>query len=178
MRILLGNALAGFLDLGVGALIAAAVLSSLGIQPVLWHLAAAGVLAVLPDFDILLPIISGREPVGNHRMTFMHRPLIVIPVVSLAAYLLGGQAWGIVALLCVLWHYLHDTPPLSQGGIAWLWPYDSRYWSPWGPTEPKLGSMAHNEWLKKYWLQLSPLLCIEVGAGLMALALALFIVWQ
>lgn len=174
-RILLGNALAGSLDLSMGALIAAATLSSFGIQPELWHLALGAVLAVLPDFDIVVPILSGREAQGNHHTTLMHRPVLIIPAAALVAYIAGGQAWGMVAFLCVSWHYLHDTPPLGMGGIAWLWPLDHRYWSPWGPSEPALGGMTHHAWLKKYWLQLSPLSSMEIGAGLMALALALLI---
>lgn len=178
LRILLANALAGSLDLCMGALIAAATLSSFGVHPTLWHLAAGAVLAVLPDFDVVLPILCMREVKGNHHTTLMHRPALIIPAAACAAYAVGGPAWSMVALLCVSWHYLHDTPPLGMSGIAWLWPYDSRYWSPWGPAEPHTGGPGHHEWLKKYWMTLSPMLCMELGAGLMALALALFIASQ
>lgn len=177
-RILLANALAGFLDLSMGALIAAATLYSLGVQPGLWHLLIGSVLAVLPDFDIIPAILLGREAAGNHHTTLMHRPLLIIPAAALVAYLVGGQAWGTVALLCVSWHYLHDTPPLSLGGIAWLWPFDYRYWSLWGPKEPHMGHLNHHEWLRYNWMRLSSMLRMEVGAGLMALALALFIASQ
>jgi hypothetical protein len=175
MRILLGNALAGSLDAAMGALIAAAALSALGVQPTLWHLAFGSLLAVLPDFDMLVPILLGREVRGNHHVTLMHRPLLIIPAAALAAYLIGGQAWSLVAFLCVSWHYLHDTPPLGVSGIAWLWPIDYRYWSPRGPEEPHMAGYTHHAWLKKYWMRLSPTLCMEVGAGLMAITLALFI---
>lgn len=175
LRMLLGNALAGFLDLAMGAALAALALSAFGIHPALWHLLIGSVLGVLPDFDIIPTILLGREAAGNHRTTLMHRPLFLAPLAAIAAYLVGGQAWGAAALACVTWHYLHDTPPLSMGGIAWLWPLDSRYWSPWGPSEPHAGGMSHHAWLKKYWLRPSPLLYMEVGSGLMALALALFI---
>lgn len=176
MRILLANALAGSLDLSMGALIAAATLSSFGVEPQLWHLALGGVLAVLPDFDIVLPILMGREVKGNHHTTLMHRPVLIIPAAALAAYLLGGHAWVMVAFLCVSWHYLHDTPPLSQGGIAWLWPLDRRYWSVWGAQEPRMGHANHNEWLKQNWMRPSRLSITEIGAGLLALALAISIV--
>ncbi len=175
LRILLANALAGSLDFCMGALIAAATLSTLGMQPALWHLVVGGILALLPDFDILGPILLGHEVEGNHHVTLLHRPVLVIPAAALAGYLLGGHAWALVAFLCVSWHYLHDTPPLGMGGIAWLWPLDSRYWSPWGPQEPHTAGMSHYEWLKKYWFTLSPTFCMEVGAGLVALSLALFI---
>lgn len=178
LRILIANGLAGSLDLAMGALIAAATLSSLGIEVELWHLAIGAVLGVLPDFDIVGPILLGHEVEGNHHTTLMHRPILVIPAAALAAYILGGQAWGLVAFLCVAWHYVHDTPPLSQGGIAWLWPLDSRYWSLWGPKEPHAGHMDHHEWLRQNWMRVSAMLCMELGAGLMAITLALFIVWR
>ncbi len=178
LRIFLANGLAGSLDLCIGTLIAAATLSEFGIQPEFWHLALGAILAVLPDFDIIPSILLGREVEGNHHITLMHRPLVIIPAAALASYLLGGPVWGLVALLCVSWHYLHDTPPLSQGGIAWLWPFDHRYWSLRGPAEPHAGHLNHREWLAAYWLQPSRLSVTEVGAGLLSLLAALLIVLQ
>lgn len=178
LRMLLGNALAGFLDLSMGAALAAVTLSAFGMQPEPWHLAVGAALAVLPDFDILLPVLRMREVTGNHRTTLMHRPLLLVPLAALAAFALGGPAWGATAFACALWHFAHDTPPLSAGGIAWLWPFDERYWSPHGAAEPRMPGMPHHEWLKKYWLRPSPLLLMEIGAGLMALALALLIALQ
>jgi hypothetical protein len=174
-RMLLGNALAGFLDAGMGAFIAAATLSALGTGPALWHLPLGAALALLPDFDILPAILRMREVNSNHHATLLHRPLLAIPAAALAAFLLGGPAWSAAAFLCVLWHFAHDTPPLSQGGIAWLWPLDSRYWSLKGPSEPHAPALSHREWLEKFWLRPSPLLFIEMGAGIAALALALLI---
>lgn len=178
LRIFIANGLAGSLDLAMGALIAAATLSALGIQPELWHLAAGAALGVLPDVDMLFAVFSGREVTGNHHINITHRPIIVIPAAALAGYVLGGQAWGLVTFLCVSWHFLHDTPPLGVSGIAWLWPYDHRYWSPWGPEEPHTAGVTHHEWLRKNWLTLSPMFCMEIGAGLMAITLAFFIAWQ
>jgi membrane-bound metal-dependent hydrolase YbcI (DUF457 family) len=176
LRIFIGNGLAGFLDLAVGALIASATLSYFGTQPQLWHLAVGAVLAILPDFDIVPAILSGREAKGNHRVSLMHRPLLVIPAATLVAYTLGGDAWWVVAFLCVTWHYLHDTPPLSLGGIAWLWPFDERYWSPWGPKVAVDDSgLTHYAWLERFWLRPSALSVTEVGIGTVALATALLI---
>lgn len=162
----------------MGALIAAATLSSLGVPVELWHLAVGAVLAVLPDFDIVEPILLGREVTSNHHLTLMHRPIVLIPLATLGAWAVGGEAWGLVAFLCVAWHYVHDTPPLGLDGIAWLWPFDTRYWSLWGPKEPRAASMTHYGFLETYWLRLSPMLCMELGAGLMALALAVAIALQ
>lgn len=176
LRILVASALAGSLDLGLGALIAGTVLTLAGVQPALWHLAVGGVLAVLPDFDIVSDVLRTKEPAGNHRVSPMHRPLLVIPAASLVAYILGGNTWTLITFLCVLWHYLHDTPPLSKGGISWLWPFDHRYWSLSGLEDTHKVVMSHHEWLKTYWMRPTKLSITEVGIGLLAFTAALIIV--
>lgn len=169
LRILLANALAGILDLCVGAAIAATALRLAGAQIAPWHLAVGALLAVLPDLDILWPILSGQEAKGDHHLTLMHRPLLIIPAASLLMYALGGTAWEIIAFLCVTWHYLHDTPLFGSNGVAWLWPIYSGGVHPHGPD------VSHHKWLKENWMTLSPRLCMELGAGLVALSLALYI---
>lgn len=175
MLMLIGDALAGFLDLCVGALVASAALSALGHAVHPWHLALGAALAVLPDFDIILPILTDRRGIEGHHTTLMHRPLFLIPAASLAAYALGGGAWELVAFLCVAWHFAHDTPPLSPGGIAWAWPFSAKFVSVFGAEEPHGGSIAHDEWIRRYWLRPSARSVSEIGAGAAALALALLI---
>ncbi len=176
LRMLFGNALAGFLDLCMGACIAAVVLSWSGVHQQLWHLVLGALLGVLPDFDMVPTVLRGREATGNHRVSIMHRPLLLIPGASLMAFFLGGPVWALIAFLSVTWHFVHDTPPFSIGGISWLWPFDYRYWSLWGPVEPHGGGMTHYEWLKKFWLRPSAVSVAEVCAGLIAIIIALFIV--
>lgn len=175
MLILLGDALAGTLDLCIGALIASATLSTLGYEVAPWHLVVGAILAVLPDFDIIPAVLTDRKGIEDHRTTLMHRPLLVIPAATLVAFLIGGEAWGLVAFLCVAWHYLHDTPPLSPGGIAWLWPFDTRFISVFGVEEPRSGFMGHDEWVRTYWLRPTMRSVSEVGVGLVALVLAIVI---
>lgn len=132
-------------------------------------------LAVLPDFDIIPAILLNQEGIENHHTTLMHRPLVVLPAAALAALTLGGSAWALVAFLCVAWHYLHDTPPLSPGGIAWLWPIDRRFMSLYGAQEPHPGALKHEEWIKACWLRPTLRSTSEIGIGLVALILAVII---
>ena len=68
---------------------------------------AGGLLAVLPDLDVLYAIMRGRETEGDHHQNLTHRPLIMVPLLSFMAYLVGGAIWGIVAMLFFIFHYLH-----------------------------------------------------------------------
>lgn len=167
--------MAGFLDLCMGALIASATLSTLGYEVLPWHLAVGAVLAVLPDFDIIIPILTDQKNIESHHTTLAHRPLFLLPIATLAAYLLGGSAFALVAFLCVAWHYLHDTPPLSPSGIAWLWPFDTRFVSVFGIQEPKVGVLSHDEWITKYWLRPTARSVSEIGVGVAALFVAITI---
>ncbi len=167
--------MAGSLDLCMGALIASATLSTLGVEVLPWHLAVGAVLAVLPDFDIIPAILTNQKGIEDHHTTLMHRPLFLIPAAALVAYALGGSAWELVAILCVGWHFLHDTPPLSPGGIAWLWPFDKRFVSVFGTHEPARGSLTHDQWIKAFWLRPTARSVSEISVGIAALVLAVAI---
>ena len=167
--------MAGSLDLCMGALIASATLSTLGVEVLPWHLAVGAVLAVLPDFDIIPAILTNQKGIENHHTTLMHRPLFLIPAAALVAYALGGSAWELVAILCVSWHFLHDTPPLSPGGIAWMWPISTRFMSIYGTEEPRPGAQTHDEWIQTYWLKPTARSVSEISVGVVALVLAVAI---
>ncbi len=176
LRIFIANTLAGALDLCMGVFFTTGILAAFGLKPALWQLAVGATLAILPDFDIVPTVLRGREATGNHRVSLMHRPLLILPLATLIAYAIGGTVWLCIALVCVTWHYLHDTPPLSQGGIAWAWPFDTRYWSWFGPKPPLDDTgLTHHEWLKRYWMRPSRLSVTEIGTGLLALLAALAI---
>lgn len=167
--------MAGFLDLSMGALIASATLSALGVEVLPWHLAVGAVLAVLPDFDIIPAILTTQKGIENHHTTIMHRPLFLIPLAALVAYGLGGSAWELVAILCVAWHFVHDTPPLSAGGIAWAWPMSEKFISLYGVKDPQPGELKHDEWIQTYWLRLTARSVSEISIGVVALVLAVAI---
>lgn len=178
LKYLFGSALAAFMDFGVGVLIAAVVAEFIGVEIPIWFLAIGGVLALLPDFDIALPILTLRAPEGNHRETLFHRPVFLLPLATVATWFIGGEYWALTTFLCVLWHYIHDTKPLSEGGIAWFWPLSHNYWSLMGAEDPKNVNVStspaeHNAWIEKNWLRLSPMLIREVSLGVIALVLAL-----
>ncbi len=158
------NALAGLLDAAMGMAIVAGSSWALGrpVEPE-W-LAVGAILALLPDFDIVPSILRGRVA-SSHRSTLWHAPLVVIPVVMIVAFVLGGTYWALVALACLLCHYAHDT----FDGVMWGRPFSPYHWSyrgrhvPLGPT--------HDTWLKETWIQESVRAWIEMP---LALLLAIF----
>src|SRR5258708_5995710 len=121
------NALAGFKDFGVGALIASIIAHVYGIEASVWLLMAflvfGSVMAVLPDFDIIIPILR-KKVTGNHRLTLMHRPLLLLPVATTIGFALGGQIIAVTVFTCVLWHFTHDS--YGGGSIGWLWPFSDK----------------------------------------------------
>jgi hypothetical protein len=170
LRYLLANGLAGYLDFCVGTLIAALVCAAFGVHPTLLALALGGVLALLPDFDIVWPILTDTLT-HNHHHSLMHRPAFLVPVVACAGWLVAGALGAALAAACVLWHFVHDTPPFTlHNSVAWFWPLQKKL-----RREPTVG---HHEWLERYWLRVSTLLMVEVGAGTLALAAALVIALQ
>jgi hypothetical protein len=163
--------MAAFMDFGMGMTIGAMV-SYLGETVIpFWYLAIAGVLAFLPDFDIIPKLLITRtvEDGANHHESLLHRPILMIPAVSILAWLIGGDYWGTVAMLCLAWHYLHDSL-LGVGGLQLFWPATDKYLSYRGLHESEF--MNHEEWMERYWRVPSYLSVWEVSVGSLALATA------
>lgn len=133
---LTGALMAASLDVAMGMFIVAIAHTLEGTTPTYLELALGSALATLPDFDIFIPIVTGSAIRRNHRHTPFHRPLFVLPPVACAAWLLGGWFAASWATVCVLWHFIHDTEPLSKGGIAWLYPFSKKYWALRGTRDP------------------------------------------
>lgn len=175
---LCGNAMAAIMDFGVGALITALIGMMFGIDLSIWAYLVGGILGFLPDFDIIWPILIQDRPNGDHHQTLMHRPIILLPIVALVGWLLGGAFWSVTATLCVFWHYLHDTPEFGGGGVAWFWPFSRNYWSILkGAISPERSLMAmseagHKQWLKEKWLRPSTISIREIEIGSAALGSA------
>ncbi len=150
------------MDVCVGIMLGTLVFKATN-ELALWRVGVTGLLAVLPDIDIVWPVLRGRVH-SNHRLSPMHLPLPVLLVSTAVAGLVGGWGWADATFLCVLWHYIHDTPPLSTGVIPWLWPFV--------PRAPDEEEVDHHQWLKEHWLVMSPMLKREVGVGLGALCVA------
>jgi hypothetical protein len=167
--LLAANAMAAFMDFGVGCLLATLVIRSLDLTIAWPYALIGGLLALIPDLDLVPSVIMGRSARFDHRQTPFHRPLLVLPIVTLLGFLFGGIAWASIAFLCVLWHYLHDTNFVDTSyGIAWLWPFSDQYWSVWGSYMGQ-SDMGHHQWLAHYWLRPTFLSVREIGIGAVCL---------
>lgn len=171
--ILSANGLAALMDFGVGAFIAVLMAPFFGSEPTLFHLLFGGVLALLPDFDIVPTIFQGKSVAFDHHQTPLHRPLLMLTLVPATVFFFGGVLYASIAYTCLLWHFLHDTQwtRTYESGIAWLWPFSGAYWSIYGPHAP-VYTTDHHEWLRRYWLIPSRRSVSEISTGTLCLALA------
>lgn len=139
----LASAWIAVLDLAVGMMVVFLVETGYhtAAQRLLCYIMGATI-AVLPDLDIVFMIVSRGHLDGNHHEALPHRPILMFPVVTLIVGFIGGSEWVVIAWLCLMWHYTHDTHPFG-GGLAWLWPFSNLYWSPVAPPlDPKDSVMA------------------------------------
>ena len=176
VSILAGNALAAFMDFGIGTAIATFVAQTYGV-PLPWYLVfLGGILSLVPDFDLVLSVLLGVSPAFDHHQTPFHRPLLVLPIVAVLAYLLGGEMWFLITFICVFGHYLHDTNFIStEYGIAWFWPFSQKYWSVFGSFTPDpFVSGSHYVWLRKNWLRPSCMSLREISIGLVGVSISLW----
>lgn len=169
-------AMAAFPDFAVGCFIATVIALTMDVPIQWWYLPLGGILALLPDFDILEPVvqrlITGKQITGNHReATVLHRPLVILPTVTLAAWAFGGEYWAVTAFLCVLAHYVHDARETGSDGLAWFWPISKKYWWIGGSFEPRYNEIE--DWLERTWLKPSERSITEMIIGTSALILAL-----
>ena len=158
------NALAGLLDAAMGMAIVAGSSWALGrpVEPE-W-LAVGASMALLPDFDIVPNILRGRVE-DDHRATWWHAPLVVIPIAMIIALALGGAYWALVAAACLFWHYAHDT----FDGVRWFRPLSPYYWTYRG--RHVRFAAKHDTWLNETWGQESLRAWAELP---LALLLAVF----
>ncbi len=175
---LCGNAMAAFMDFGVGTFITALLGLAFGLELPAWAYLVGGVLGFLPDFDVIWSILYRGHPQGDHHQTLMHRPIVILPITAIAGWLLGGAFWSATATACVFWHYLHDTPEFGGGGVAWFWPFSKKYWSfrnEW--ISPERSVMAnsetdHKSWIEETWLKPSAISCREIEVGAISIGIA------
>ena len=172
LHILGANAMAAFMDFGIGTLVAAVVAFSFDIALSWQYLLLGGLLALLPDVDIIPSIITGRSAQFDHRQTIFHRPLLIITAATTISWCIGGEMWAIITFFAVIWHFVHDTNFIDMTyGIAWLWPFSDMYWYFYGPFTPNPG-MEHHTWLERYWLKPTFLSVREILIGAVALLAA------
>ena len=170
------NAMAAVMDFGVGALIAVSISALLGVEVSTATFLLGGVLALVPDFDVVPRIFSLQFVDFDHHATLFHRPLIMIPVTAFIALLLGGVIWFWIALVCVAYHFLHDIGWTrgSYTGIALFWPLSDKCWSWFGSYEQP-EQFPHRAWLDTFWLKPTKKSVGELTVGLIAFLVALSI---
>mgnify|MGYP001615940115 CR=1 FL=1 len=169
----LGIGLATFLDFVVGVSVA---VIWLGKNVPTWAYVLGGILALLPDFDLLFDLMWKQQSTNyDHHQNLSHRPLVTITISAAVCYLLGGISWGLTAACCLLWHFIHDTEyVLTGGGIAWFWPASNKYWSWKRVVDPKKSLIAEavgqdEKWFHETWLQPSPAAIQELSLGIVLL---------
>lgn len=161
--------MAMFMDFAIGVLIVAVMSLAFGVKTSIWQLTLGGVLALLPDFDLILPLLRRRyEGLGEHHTSLMHRPFFLLPVSVAVAWYLGGPFWASVTFLCVLWHFVHDTKGFGDGGLEWFWPFSKKEWFLFGSEDP-VPKPPTVEWLSTLWLVPSYRSIAEMVLGAIAL---------
>jgi len=174
IHLLLTNMLPAILDVGVGMLLVVIVLSAFDLPITGWHLMVGAILALLPDIDIIPSILAGRSTPFDHHTSLWHRPILVIALSVALAYVLGGAPWAVIAFICLLWHFVHDTGWVDDvTGIAWLWPFSDRFVSWYGLYTPD-SYPDHHEWLELSWVRPTLLSVGEITLGLAAVGLSLY----
>ena len=167
-RTYLANVLAAYLDFTIGCCAIVVLAVTFSVELVWWQVIVGGLLALLPDIDIAPMLIVGKTPRFDHRQSIFHRPILMLPVVALLGYLIGGTFWALASAILVLYHYLHDIDWSGQRyGIAWFWPLSKQFWGPYGFFTPPT-TVSHETWLKDKWLQPSHLSIIELSVALVA----------
>jgi membrane-bound metal-dependent hydrolase YbcI (DUF457 family) len=86
----------------------------------------AGSLAVLPDLDILVGLIGERSGSAYHG-TFTHSVFAAV-VVGVAAWLLAGKSWGVLAGIGYGSHLLVDLlDDRGRTNVLLGWPFSHEY---------------------------------------------------
>lgn len=136
MRKLYGNALAGYLDFCAGAFIVFIMGYLFDYKPSVFHYLAGSMFAVIPDIDLAYMLARKGFIYGNHHQFITHRPFFMLPLVFFTVLAASNKFLATVAVLCVVWHYVHDTEGFGGGGISWFWPFSNKYYSPFGARGP------------------------------------------
>lgn len=143
---LVGNFFFALLDISMGAFVACNIGNLSGQKFDVCNLFIGSFLATVPDVDVVYMFIRKKKVYTNHHEFITHRPMIVIPATTIICWVIGGKIWGLIGVITITWHYLHDTDGLGGGGIAWLWPFSRKYFSPKGVTSPdkSVMNLEHN----------------------------------
>lgn len=117
-------------DFANGIFVIIIVSAVFGVEPLWWHFVVGIVLAMSPDIDAVPELLArGRvsasvEHLRDHR-TFLHYPIISLPLGLLATYLFGF--WGLVWLVAIVLHLVNDLYGTGWG-LPLLYPFSSRHY--------------------------------------------------
>ncbi len=167
--------MAAVMDFGIGALIAVSTLLYFD-QEVAWYtFIIGGFMALIPDMDVLPSMMRGKSLEFDHHQTLFHHPLVILPIAVIGAYLLGGFVWALIAAISITYHFLHDTGWFTDTtGISWLWPFSKRCWT-WHGSYPVPGHIDQHVWLGRHWLRPTTKGMIEIGVGVTALGIVVYL---
>lgn len=113
---------------GIFAVLLAATI--LGTDPLWWHFLVGIILAMSPDIDAIPELLtrgkvaSSAEHLRDHR-TFLHYPIISLPLGLLAWYLVGY--WGLVWFMALCLHLINDLYGTGWG-LALFYPFSKRHY--------------------------------------------------
>jgi len=179
-----GLFLAGSIDISLGIL-AAHLLCRIFHHPLSFWIYLAGIFfTLIPDIDAVIQKIKENKIDSSHRK-FLHCPVFIL--LPFAATIPLSPFWAILASVCFLLHFLHDSMGNKENrpGIMWLWPYSSNYYQfggkkrgernlfcPWTPEElKKRRPISVRRWLEKHYGRLpaeafTGILLLFIAAGI------------
>lgn len=185
------------LDIGAGIIFAILIAHWFGLSLSVKLILLGIGFALLPDIDAPVELFMrgrlGGKTEGVHR-ELSHYPLVYIPLIAGVWYFFG-IAYGILFLLGVLFHFLHDSTGIGWG-IKWWAPFSQRKhkffsnkdgsfsWShlfvSWEPKELQSTVAEHgnDNWFRDIYLRPSLTSIVELGGFIIALIVLYFTLHQ
>lgn len=161
--------MAAYADYG-SAIFVVGVMAALAAKYLVWwEVFLSGFLQLIPDSDMVLPLLrDDYKEMTQHHSTLMHRPLLILPLSGIVAYMIGGAFWAVATLICVSLHYFHDKSPIGDSDLYLLWPLPRR----WTGYEDSPQYEGH-QWLKDRWIRPSRFALTELTVGSIGLLIGL-----
>lgn len=188
MSLIFGLFFATSLDVAGGIFIPYLICAASGHAPQWWHYALGIFFSVLPDIDTLPQLFQGKEIDSEHR-NLLHKPLPVI-FLLLSFTTMFSAFISLLAALCIICHYLHDSIGDASGwGIQWFWPFSENQFQFFGKKEKtrklliiwtpqelkKISPLPLRLWLKRYYLKATP---ETVGGTILLVSASLLALWS
>lgn len=115
--------------------ILAGIILSLGVAHIFemplnpWWILLGAIFALLPDLDFFVEYFQrgtvGGKKLGAHRV-LTHIPLLfVVPAILL--YVFVSTPLAILFLVCILWHFAHDSHAMGYG-YRLLYPFSNKFY--------------------------------------------------